>query len=100
MSVCVLHDEKHDLAALYCSSSDFAFGPVFSANHGKDATERAEAFLRWIDANPKPNATSRLFDRFDVRHLNDQEISLAYSEWLAQEEQQYTREQTPEPEEA
>lgn len=100
MAVCILHDTRADMAAIYCSTSDFAFGPVFSSDHGKSSEERAAAFLRWIDANPRPNGISKTFGRFDVRHLNDQEMSLAYSDWLVQELKQYEREQATETETA
>ena len=42
------HDRQHNVAILYCSTSDWAFGPVFSDQDDHDANARAEAFLRWL----------------------------------------------------
>ncbi len=58
MSVCVLRGE--DVAALYCNTSDWAFGPVFS---GPDAADDAEEFLRWHErhyGDPRTEADSDL----------------------------------------
>lgn len=46
MGVRILTDRQSDYpqAVLYCSTSDWAFGPVFNGNGEHDADERAEAF--------------------------------------------------------
>jgi hypothetical protein len=67
------------LAALYCSTSDWAFGPVFYDAEGHSARERAEAFCRWL-GNREP------------RRMSDQELEAAYAEWRAQEADQWTAE--------
>ena len=77
----ILHDHDQDLAALYCSTTGVAFGPVFGdsdVDPFPDAYERAEAFLRWLPMDP--------------RVLDDGTLQLKYSEWLAQEQDQQKRE--------
>jgi hypothetical protein len=81
MGVRILHDGLQSMAALYCSTSDVAFGPVFTdggAPNYEDASERAEAFLRWLPQ--------------DARRYEDGRLQERYSEWLAQEQAQYLRE--------
>lgn len=78
MSVQILHDRFHERAVLTCNTTDQAFGPVFLAADGREADERAEAFLRWVVG--------------DVRLMDDGEMASAYSHWLAQEETQIARE--------
>lgn len=85
MSVRILHDERQEQAALYCSTSDFAFGPVFyNGSDGKDASERAEAFLRCL---PEFGHGS------DPRGLTPHALEGVYVRWLAQEADQYRREE-------
>jgi len=84
MGVRILYDDGRrggysgSQAALYCSTSGVAFGPVFSEGDSKDADERAEAFLRFLNGDP--------------RRLSDTELQLKYSEWLVQEAAQYAAE--------
>ena len=40
MGVRIVHDRDQGLAALFCSTSDFAFGPVFSRTREHDADGR------------------------------------------------------------
>lgn len=68
-----------DSACFYCSTSDWAFGPVFSDENGHDADERAEAFARWLVIDP--------------RTLTDGELASRYTAWLAQEAEQWRREE-------
>lgn len=80
----ILYDAFQDLAALYCSSSDVAFGPVFYAGEigdDPDAQSRAEAFLRWL--------------RVDPRGMLDADLLRAQSHWAAQEAEQYAQEHPP-----
>ena len=68
-------------ACLYCSTSGWAFGPLFRGDSRHDAAERAEAFLRWIPPlNP--------------RRMSDDELTRAYRAWLAQEPAQWEAEET------
>ena len=67
MSVCVLRGENE--AAMYCNTSDWAFGPVFS---GPYAADDAEAFLTWH------------FKKYgDPRSCDDSELERHYGEWRA-----------------
>lgn len=80
MGVRILHDTRSDEACLYCSTSDWAFGPVFQAEGHRSAEERAEAFLRWL--------------RIDPREITDQAaLERKYAEWRAQEAQQFKSEE-------
>jgi hypothetical protein len=72
------NDYRGSMAALYCSTTDVAFGPVFSEDGDKDAGERAEAFLRFL--------------QIDARKFTDEELQTKYSEWLRQEAAQYAAE--------
>ena len=78
MGVRVLHND--DMAALYCSTTDIAFGPVFYDDHGHDADERALAFLRWLAPR-------------DARLFTDPQLIDLYSQWRAQEVEQWRREE-------
>ena len=68
MGVRILADDRN--AALYCSTSDVTFGPVFYENDhtGRSAYEEAEAFLEWLPV--------------DARRLNDWELLKKYNDWL------------------
>jgi len=57
----------HDCVTLYCSTSGWAFGPVF-----EDA-DQAEAFLEW---------TKKHVGR-DLRLLSDEELETEYRKWLS-----------------
>lgn len=80
MGVRILTDRQSDYpqAVLYCSTSDWAFGPVFNGNGEHDADERAEAFIRWLPQ--------------DARRLTESELQTAYGQWLAQEQTQWDNE--------
>lgn len=99
----ILHDTRENYAVLYCSTTMFAFGPVFTDMDSQpcewDACESAEAFLRWLDTIPGDQWRSydpiRLLDdyRRDPRILSDTGIERAYYDWLKQSEEQWTREE-------
>jgi hypothetical protein len=75
----IMHDREQNIAALYCSTSDIAFGPLFTdGDNGQDAGERAEAFCRWLPVDP--------------RGLDGPDLMMRHCDWLAQEEAQYKRE--------
>jgi hypothetical protein len=80
MGVRIMYDPQHEQAALYCSTTDWAFGPVVGEHRDfdKDPAERLEAFCRWLVV--------------DARSLTDSELAARYSAWLAQEATQYARE--------
>ena len=71
----ILHDRESDYAALYCSTVEVAFGPIFHADDEHDAEERAQAFLEWL--------------REDARRYGEAELQQRYSMWLAQEAEQW-----------
>jgi len=59
MSVHLLTDTDSGATALYCSTTDWAFGPVF------EAREEAEAFLRWLrPLDPRSMSEANLHARF------------------------------------
>ncbi len=98
MGVRILHDSEQGYAALFCSTTDVAFGPIFTNGDRScdypDADERAQAFLRWLDYAPRWNAYVKLADpvRRDARVLSDVGLMQAYTDWLAQEADQVKRE--------
>lgn len=106
MGVHILHDTKAEIAALYCSTSGVAFGPLFhdgddSAGRYHDADERAEAFLRWLGKTDRwwGYERERLLDgssRRDPRQLTDAGLQKAYSDWLEQEAVQFRDEEDAE----
>jgi hypothetical protein len=60
------------MAVLFCSTSDHAFGPVFSGEcDGHDVQERIEAFVKWLPS--------------DARTYDDGALETKYIEFLAQE---------------
>jgi len=95
MSTQILHDREHSTAALYCSTADWAFGPVFTEEDGHDADERAEAFVRWLsttDTWPQYEKEPIRTGRRDPRELTDTGLERAYRDWRAQEADQWARE--------
>lgn len=95
----ILYDREENLACMYCSVVDLAFGPVFygSQDLHMDAEEQLQAFFRWIDSSACPWTTFEGHDvltgRRDPRVLTDAGLQAAYSAWLAQEADQQQREQ-------
>lgn len=77
MSVRILHDDG--TAALYCSTTEIAFGPLIHDETDHDAVERAEAFIRWLPQ--------------DARHYDEKALLSLFSEWRAQEDAQWAREE-------
>jgi hypothetical protein len=77
MGVRILADDR--MAVLYCSTTDWAFGPVFQDGGSFDAAERAESFLRFLGAR-------------DPRQFTDKALEDLYSQWLAQEADQWKKE--------
>ena len=87
MAVNVLYDVAEDQAVLYCSTTDWAFGPVF---YGPSADEQAMHFRDWftsgealkvaiaVDARPLGILGA---DGDDPRDYGDRELERLYSEW-------------------
>jgi hypothetical protein len=83
MGIRILVDEANETAALYCSTTMSAFGPVFTESDTKDAYERAYAFLEYVD-----NTYSK-----DLRTFDDKEIEHLYSKFLVAEPAIYKAEE-------
>lgn len=80
MSVRLITDGDH--AALYCSTSEWAFGPVFSSDGKRDAQQMAERFLRWLPSDAREYLDNALTDAY-IRFLdwNEKHFTLEdYSE--------------------
>jgi hypothetical protein len=45
MAVEIVHDRQKRVACLYCNTTDWAFGPIFT---GPGCNEDAEDFLDWL----------------------------------------------------
>ena len=71
MGVRILHDRDNDAAVLYCSTGDWAFGPVFSATDDATASEQAAGFVTWLR-----ETTGK-----DPRTLSDAELERVYATW-------------------
>ncbi len=84
MGVRILTDRSgtRNVSVLYCSTSDVAFGPLFSEDDWRDSEDRAAAFLIFLD--------------MDARRYSDAELMAKYSEWLTQEASQYAKERLAE----
>ncbi len=84
MGVRILTDRSgtFNVSALYCSTTDVAFGPLFCDDDEKDSEDRAESFLKWLPS--------------DARTYSHTELMGLYSAWCAQESDQYTREKLSE----
>jgi len=79
MGVRILIDADHEHAVLYCSTTDWAFGPVFREDEYDHAPEdRAELFLEWLSQ----------FGR-DARLYTDAELSSKFTDWRMQEATQW-----------
>ena len=57
MSCNVLHDAERGLACLFCTTTDWAFGPVA---YGDDAEEQMLAFTSWLPCDPREYANNDL----------------------------------------
>lgn len=91
----IAHDRQNNVAILYCSTTDWAFGPVFLDHAEHDADERAEAFLRWLaDTETWPAYEKEPIQtgRRDPRQLTEAGLMAAYQAWAAQEADQWARE--------
>lgn len=83
MGVRVLSDGEN--AVLYCSTTDWAFGPVFSKFRGDDCEEepkdRALRFCRWLECNFGKYESHPIGRHGDPRGLTDHGLERAYSDW-------------------
>ena len=81
MGVRILHDRESDVAALYCSTSDVAFGPLFYGTREREGDERAEAFVKWLPQ--------------DARRYTDRELMQQFVMWQGQEEDYWRSQDAP-----
>ena len=88
MGVRIIHGD--DMAVMYCSTTDWAFGPAFYDTDEHDAAERVECFLRWLKKNGRLPSGIR-YD--DPRQFTDFELESKYTDWRAQEEEQWKAEE-------
>ncbi len=63
----ILYDQDSEQAALYCSTTERAFGPIFH-DEGEGADAEAQAFLKWLKG--------------DARRYTETELNQKHSEWL------------------
>lgn len=93
----ILHDRDANHAVLFCSTTDWCFGPVFGdGDDGHDAQERAEAFLRWLETAETWGGYDKsvvVGGRRDPRVLTEEGLQQAYADWQAQEATQWAREE-------
>lgn len=84
MGVRILNDRDENIAALYCSTSGFTFGPVFDG--GPDPEQDALDFLDWLRAG----AAARLgispvrgdaADGLDPRQFADDPLETLVGQW-------------------
>lgn len=74
MAVRIMYNDEN--AVLYCSTTDWAFGPLFSGDDEHSAEERAQLFLDWLPQ--------------DAREYEDNELEKKYNEWLTKEKELWT----------
>lgn len=82
MAVRTITTHLDSVAVMYCSTTDWAFGPVFYDSDEHSADERIHSFLRWL--------------QIDARSLPDNILERKYSDWRAQEAEQWEREEEEE----
>ncbi len=91
MSVRILYDADREYAVLYCSTSMWAFGPVFTHEPTTDEHERmdaqdlAQSFLDWLETTANFGQYEQSLigaPRRDARLLTEAGLSAAYADWL------------------
>jgi len=81
----ILEEKDGRQAVLYCSTSGWAFGPVFYQTDEMDAGEVAEAFLKWLRKTPNEEKTILGLSKDDPRSYEEGALQRLYSEFLARE---------------
>ena len=49
----ILYDVQQNMACMYSSNTDFAFGPVSYGEGSLDAVELLEKFIKWLPGDPR-----------------------------------------------
>lgn len=80
MAVSIIWDEGDQIAALYCTTSDTAFGPIFT---GPTGDVDAEQFLEWLRENPPHWAVGVpiVGDGCDARDYPADELERIVNHW-------------------
>ncbi len=78
----IISSHMGSVAVMYCSTTDWAFGPVFFDTDTHAADERILSFMRWLVVDP--------------RSLHDNMLQSKYHDWLTQEAEQWKREEDEE----
>jgi hypothetical protein len=78
MAVRTISDFTGSVAVMYCSTTDWAFGPLFYDEDDHSGGERIQSFLRWLQV--------------DARAVPETVLERLYLEWKAQEKEQWARE--------
>jgi len=87
MGVHILYDPSEGAAVLWCSTTDWAFGPVIRDNEfgdGVSAVELAEEFLAWLGEQPRPDQEYipiGVLWHGDPRDLTDRGLEKMYTDW-------------------
>lgn len=64
MGVRILHDRYDEMAVLYCSTTDLAFGPVFYATKDVSAWDIAHKFTEWLIADARAYTPLELENKY------------------------------------
>ena len=77
MAVEIIYDEGEDRAVLFCNTTGWALGPVFSTHYDNgwnlDGRESAESFLGWHQ---------EIYGT-DPRGVDQKQLEHRYGQWLA-----------------
>lgn len=65
MSVQILHDRKDDVAVLYDTVTETAFGPLIWNQGGYSGHDIACQFLNWLDMDARRYDSTTLREKFD-----------------------------------
>lgn len=74
-----------DNAVLFCPTSDWAFGPVFSGSDSQDysAEDQARRFIEWFGRHGHRLIAKDITGRYnDPRSATEAELVAAYNEWF------------------
>ena len=71
MGVRVMWNHDDTKAVMYCSVSDWAFGPLFNDDNDHSARENAESFINWLHRTKGS----------DPRTLSDNDLEKVYADW-------------------
>ena len=73
MGLRIIHDERNQHACMYCSTSEWAFGPVA---YGENALKKLEAFQRFLGVDARRlrmDELERKWSEFFIKYENEVE---------------------------